>query len=491
VFAGGWTYEAAEAVGAGNGIHDYAVLDLLAQLVDKSLVIAEEQCGVVRYRLLETIRQYAHEKLLETGESEGTRDRHLAYYLRLAEETEPMLRGPEARAARDRFEDEHDNLRVALEWAMTTSGEAALRLSGALAWYWWLRGHHDEGRRWLTRALAVMLDPSAARMKALHGAGYLAHHQRDSTAARTLLEESLAIARGLDDRWTIALVLHHLGRVAYFDSDPATARALGQESLAVAEAVGDDWLTAWPLHLLGLAAYISADYATAHAYFARSLAIRRDIGYREGIGILAFLMGLVALREGDLVQARALFWENLTIMQELGGLWNLRMPLAVLSRVAAVQGQAVRAARLAGAVALLGESNRTPLIPLTEALFDEGLDMARQALGETAYTVAWAEGRAMTLDEAIAEALAVEVAPQAEAPATAPDSQGGAPAAGLTATEAQILRLLAGGHTTKEIAGELVVAVSTVDRHITHIYQKLGVRNRAAATALALKRGMV
>jgi DNA-binding NarL/FixJ family response regulator len=97
----------------------------------------------------------------------------------------------------------------------------------------------------------------------------------------------------------------------------------------------------------------------------------------------------------------------------------------------------------------------------------------------------------MTLDEAIAEALAVEVAPQAEAPATAPDSQGGAPAAGLTATEAQILRLLAGGHTTKEIAGELVVAVSTVDRHITHIYQKLGVRNRAAATALALKRGMV
>ena len=132
------------------------MLDLLAQLVDKSLVIAEEQRGAVRYRLLETIRQYARDEAEEAGEAERTRDRHLAYFLALAEEAEPRLRGVEYRRCLDRLEEEHDNLRVALEWGLAPErgDDAALRLSGALAWFWWLRSDHDEGRRWLTRALA-------------------------------------------------------------------------------------------------------------------------------------------------------------------------------------------------------------------------------------------------------------------------------------------------------------------------------------------------
>jgi predicted ATPase len=236
VFAGGWKFEAAEAVAAGDGLQPYAVLDLLAQLVDKSLVLAEPQRGAVRYRLLETIRQYARERLDEAGEAGCTCDRHLAYFLDLAEQAEPKLRGPEARTVMDRLEEEHDNLRLAIDWALQTGGDAALRLSGALAWFWWGRDHHSEGCRWLARALTTTQVRSAARMKALNGAGWLAHHQRDLDKARMLLAESLAIARELDDGWTVAWTLHCLGRVAYFDNDPQTARSLGEQSLAIRSA---------------------------------------------------------------------------------------------------------------------------------------------------------------------------------------------------------------------------------------------------------------
>jgi non-specific serine/threonine protein kinase len=365
-----------------------------------------------------------------------------------------------------------------------------LRLGGALAWFWWCRSYLVEGRRWLARALAGSTVRSAARMKALHGAGWLAHHQHDLASARDLLDESLALARKLSDRWAEAWVLHLLGRVAYFEDNAAQACAFGEQSLAVAEEVGDPWLIAWALHLLGLAAHIGADYPTARDYYAQSLAIRRELGYREGIGILLHLMGLVAFRMGDAAQARQLWREGLLIMRELGMRWQLSSVLAIFSALAATQGQPARAVRLAGATAVLTESYHGPPIPLAEALLEEGLAQAKQALDAAAYDAAWIEGRALSTDESIAEVLAVEVnatMPRAEQPAT----QAHGNPAGLTATEIEVLRLLAGGRTSREIAAELVVAVSTVDRHLTHIYGKLGVRNRAGATAFALQHGLV
>ncbi|MCA1645524.1 MAG: tetratricopeptide repeat protein [Chloroflexi bacterium] len=409
-----------------------------------------------------------------------------------AEDAEPKLRGSEDRLFLVRLEEEHANMRLALEWGLTSSvqGDAALRLSGALTWFWWLHSYHDEGRRWLVRALAATPARSAARMKALHGAGWLAHHQRNLAVARELLGESLLIARELDDRWTIALVLHHLGRVAYFDNDPARTRSLGEDSLAAAEEVGDLWLIAWALHLLGLAAYIAADYPTARTYYSRSLEIRRELGYQEGIGILLMLLGVVAVRLGDLGRAYELYREGVVVAQDVHGPWGLRMPLAGFAHIAALQGEPRRAVRLGGAAATQTESSSTPLIPLFEALLAEGLEMARRALGEEAYAAAWAEGRLLSVEDAVAEALSIEVAPTPELPAV-PAATGDGPFAELTAAEVQILRLLAAGRTTREIAAELVVAVSTVDRHITHVYEKLGVRNRAAATAFALKNGLV
>jgi len=481
IFAGGWTLEAAEEVTAGAGIQRHAVLDLLAAVVDKSLVLAEHEGGAVRYRLLETIRQYARERLDDAGEIQATRARHLAYFLGLAEDAEPKLRGPEAGAAMDHLQQEYENLRVAIDWALATDDETALRLTGALGWFWWAR-YHTEGRRWLKRALAASPKRTSARMKALHGAGWLAHHQRDTQEARALLSESLAIARELDDRWMTAWTLQALGRVAYFDNDPTLTRALAQDSLAVAEAVGDDWLVAWALHLLGLAAYIGADNASARTYYERSLAIRRRLGYQEGIAVVCALLGLVAIREGDLATAHAHLVEALGIMQSLSP-WHVATILGAFSHIASVRGQPLRAVRLGAMATGLSETHQTPLIPLVEPLLGQGLDMARQALAQAAFTQAWREGASMSLDQAVAECLAVGVAP-------AQPSEGGALHAAfsaLTVTELQVLRLLARGRTTKEIAGELVVAVSTVDRHITHIYDKLGVRNRAEATALAHK----
>jgi len=491
VFAGGWTFEAAESVGAGHGIETYAVLDLLSLLIDKSLVMAEQQRGGLRYRLLEQIRQYAFGKLGEVGSVERTRDRHLDYFLRLAEDAEPKLRLTEQSIWVERLAVEHDNLRTALDWGLTTgNAEAALRLSGALAWFWWLRGFHDEGRHWAARALDAAPERSAARLKALYGAGWLAHQQRDSATAQALLDESLSIAREMADRWSEAWVLHLLGRMAYFENEPLRTRALADESLAVAEELGDDWLIAWALHLLGLAAYITSEYPTARAYYAQSLEIRQKIGYQEGIAILLHLLGIAAFREGDYVQALDRFRQALAEIHQLGAPWHLSQVFPLFSGLAATQSQPERAVRLAGATAVLSEAYHTPPIPMAEALLAEGLECARRELDGAAYATAWEHGRRMSLDESIAEALAVEIHPISQSRHRR-DIRADAVPAGLTPTEVKVLQQLASGRTTREIAETLIVATSTVDRHLTHIYTKLGVRNRAAATSFAVKQGLV
>jgi hypothetical protein len=214
------------------------------------------------------------------------------------------------------------------------------------------RDYHSEGRRALARALAASPNRTAARAKALNGAGWLAHHQRDIGEARELLTESLTVARELDDQGTAAWTLHGMGRVAYFDNDAQSARLLGEESLAIALEVGDQSLIAWAHHLLGLAAYIAADDATARIHYERSLAIRRKLGFDEGIAILLSLLGLVAVRRADLGQAHALYRETLFTSRGLLGPWSAAMPLAALSHIAAAwsqPGAAVSARRPKGA----------------------------------------------------------------------------------------------------------------------------------------------
>ena len=342
VFAGGWTLEAAEAICAGEGIEAGEVFELLAQLVDKSLVLAEERSGEVRYRLLETIRQYGAEKLRQAGEEVVQRERHRDWYLRLAEQAEPKLKGPEQAAWLNRLAIEHDNLRAALEWGRlealagsepapslsigqalersagtehggAEAGQAGLRLVGALWWFWRLRGYLSEGRKWLAEALARAPERTVARAKALHGAGWLAFVQGDFPAARHLLEESLAVAREVGYRQDIASCLSNLGFLALAQGDQAAAHALYQEGVVVAREVGDGWGLGWALLRAGNAALDEDDNAAARALLEESLAVRRELGDQQGSALSLLFLGLTAFRQGDHAAARALYQESLVL----------------------------------------------------------------------------------------------------------------------------------------------------------------------------------
>jgi non-specific serine/threonine protein kinase len=483
VFVGGFSLEAAHAVcvPALQGNAD-GLLDVVDSLLAKNLLRrVPAGPGEVRLSMFETIREFGLELLAWGGELEAVRRQHVEYFLTLSESAAAELGGPAARGWLDRLEVEHDNLRAALEWSLANpnqGGETALRIAAALGRFWWIRGYFGEGRRWLSRALKGGAGSASASLKALHAAGWLAHFQHDSTTARGLLERGLKVAEQLQDRWWRAWVLHALGRVAYFDYDASAAREFAERSLAIATDLCDRWLIAWALHLLGLAAYIAGDYPAASTYYDRCVAIRRELGHLEGITIALHIKGILAERLGDPRAALKLYREALQVARELNATWLVSTILPHFATLA-VGHQPTRAARLGGAVTLMSESAQTLPIPLTQALFADGMQLARRKLGESAFAAAWVEGRAMSLEAAIDEALAVQIS----APA------GSSPH--LTSAEIEVLRRLASGRTTREIASELVIAVSTVDRHISHIYAKIGRRGRAAATAFALESGLL
>jgi tetratricopeptide (TPR) repeat protein len=273
-----------------------------------------------------------------------------------------------------------------------------------------MAGYFGEGGRWLARALATddAASVSEARMKALLSAGWLAHAQRDSSTARTLLERSLAIAEARDDAWWQAWVLHALGRVAYFDDDASLATRLGQRSLDIAEALDDAWLTAWALHLLGLSAYIGGDYRTAEAYYERCLAIRRRLRHLEGLFIVLHLKGVAIYRLGRMSEALELAREALEIARQLNSPWFYTCLLPIFAGLAA-EYQPQRAARLGGVVTAMSESSHMLPIPITEAFFNENMRLARQKLGQIAFGAAWTQGQGLSLQAALEEAAAVEI----------------------------------------------------------------------------------
>jgi non-specific serine/threonine protein kinase len=304
VFVGGCSLDAAEVMCQTGG----NALDLLEELVTNSLMQPIESTnGRVRIMMLETVREFGLERLARTGELELTRRRHAEYFLSVAERAEAQLAGPGGLDWLDPLELEHDNFRAALEYCLEMGGpeggEIGLRLVGALVKFWWLRGHIDEGRRWVGRALKGE-SRSASRMKALHGAGWLAIMQSDLTSARCCLEESLDIARHLDDQPTIAWALLLLGLVASYNNDADAGRRLGHESLVLAEALGDRALIAWALQTLVLSARGVGNFRAAQTFAKRSLAIRRELGDAVGVAAILLLMAGAALEQGDFPRAR-------------------------------------------------------------------------------------------------------------------------------------------------------------------------------------------
>jgi len=325
VFRGGWTLEAAEAVCAGGELEATLVLGLLMRLVDKSLVVIEEQGQAMRYGMLETIRQYARERLLESGDAERIQNRHLEFFLQWAEQVEPEVHGPRQLEWLNRVEAEHDSLRAALEWSLAQAegGEASLRLAGALFSFWSQRGHVSEGRAWLARALAspAARSTGAARAKALYAAGFLAHWEKiDQTTGKALLEESVGLWRALGPagKSGLAHTLVALGEVMRGQGDPATARSLASEAIALFREQDERWGLAYSLSNLGLAIRDQGDFALARSVINESLALWRDLGDLWGLGVATRFLGMVALRQGDYEVARRHYADFLAIARKLG-----------------------------------------------------------------------------------------------------------------------------------------------------------------------------
>jgi len=343
VFAGGCILEAAEQVCTGEGVEEWQVLDLLTSLVDKSLVQFEE-CGptAARFRLLEMVRQYAAEGLQASGEGEQVKTRHWNWFIALAEEAEPQLRGGEQGNWLRRLETEYDNLRAALAWSEGEAEEvqAGLRLTGALYRFWYVRGDFNEGRASLERALERdrVREATAARAKALNGAGALAYCHGDFASTAALNEESLTIHRALGDRTGIAVSLNNLGDRAHAVGDFDATRIHYEESLRIWRELGDKAGAAHSLYGLGNVVFSQGDRVAARMFYEESLTIRREIGDKTGIANSLYGLASVAYNRREYDEARAMYEEGLAIRRELGSKSGIGNSLGGLASVAYVTG---------------------------------------------------------------------------------------------------------------------------------------------------------
>jgi non-specific serine/threonine protein kinase len=407
VFAGGWTRAAAEIVGVGEPIAKDDVLYVLLGLIEKSLVVADEAGD--RYRMLETIRQYAGEKLAETNGTAAVCERHRDFYLALVEEAEPKLTGAEQGTWLQRLDVEHENLRAGLEWSFAeTESRGGLRLCGALTRFWMVRGHPAEGREWCTRFLDKEggKERTKERAKVLHAAGTLAYIQGDYSAAWSLLEQSLATRRQLGDRKGIAHTLNNLGILTRQQGDFAAARALHDESLVIRRELDDRLGVAHSLNNLGLVAYYQGDYPAARTLLEECLAISPELGDRNVLAYALNNLGLVAYYQGDYRAARAFFEECLALTRELRDRFGIAFSLEGQAAVIAALGDSPRAARIWGAAERLREEIGSPVPPNEKPRHDGRVATARAGLGDdAAFDDAWHEGRALALEGAIELAL--------------------------------------------------------------------------------------
>ena len=524
-FAGGWTLEAAEAVGGGQG----DIPDALSGLVEKSLVVAgATESEAVRYRLLEPIRQYAREKL-EGGESETVLRRHADYFLALAEEAWPGLRGPEVGEWSGRLETEHDNMRAALSFALESEESGlALRLAAALGTFWYMHSHSDEGRKWLEAALARDKGvPAALRISALEALYWLAvdqwDHDRADEVAReanelgarveiggglaatlkimsagplwvrgdyvrgqALLEEGLRMGREAGDKVIIAEALMQLAGTAWVMGDIERGNGIYQEGIDLCREAGYTFRLPDFLLSLGYQLLLEGDYERGAALNEEAAAISRGHGYRRGLNLALDNQGWAALLQGDHDMAKPFYEESLVVCEALGDRACASESLDGLACISAAQGEPLRAARIFGAAEAmretLGEAVAFQHTPEEAAWRKPSRATARSRVGELAWEETLAEGRAMGLKEAIEYALSADeehvpptlvAVPEQEPPPLDQRTQD------LTAREREIAILLGRGLTNRRKARELSISEHTVANHVRKVLKKLGVRSRA------------
>jgi len=523
VFSGGFTLEAAEAIGTGGDIDEEEVLDLLTSLVDKSLVLAEERVGQARHRLLETVGQYSSEKLGESGEEERIRRRHAEYYLTLAEGAEDALKGMRQAEWLDRLEAEHDNLRAAIGWALAQGkSEIALRLTASAAHLRYPRGYLSEGRKQLEAALALGGPASPrARAKALTEAGFFALEQSDHDQGQRSLEQSVLLYRELDDTYGVAHALeclviaktrlgdfgratrlqeeslalfrelghklgaarslNNLGILAQKQGDYERAIRLHQESLALLRAVGDSFTIGCALGLLAQASLRQGQLERSVALLEESQSLLRRLGDKLTLATTLRNLGEAMLRQGDGARAASVYGEGLALATDVGAKTTVTDCLEGLAEVALTRGQPARAARLLGTVEALSGVGGSAPPPLDSSRLDrEGpRAAARSQLGGEAFEAARNEGVAMSLERAVEYALETPETPE-EPPSRSPFFP-----AGLSAREVEVLRLVANGLTNAQVARKLFISPRTVNTHLTSAYRKTRSATRVEAARFA------
>ena len=524
VFAGGWTLSATEDVCAAPPLEAPEMLDLLGQLVDKSLVMTESHGREVRFRMLETIRQYALERLEEASETAVTQGRHRDWCLGLVTDTPPpgMYDPDQAR----RLAREQDNVRAALRWCIERGeAEAGLRLGVALAQLWYVRGNYAEGHARMLELLALPAASAATGLRTamLNAAGHLAYCQGNLIMAQQLLEESIAISRPPQDDASLAVALPLLGHVVRYRGRLDQAVTLYAEAREINRRTGKRLQEAMTLALIAQALFELGDYAKVEALTRLSQPVFEELGHHWGLILSECMLGRLAATRGDHRTARARLERSLAQAHDLGvlqgmiwppyflaqhaldrgrasqaiGLYaaSLRLAEACGDRIAvlhALEGlaagladeQPVSAVRLVGAAARLRSSLGAIPFPADRARLERVERLTRGRLAEVTWDAAHLSGAGLSWEHAtqLALACATEVG---EPRATNPS-----PLADLTPRELEVLRLVALAKTNREIAEALVLSAKTVDRHVSNILSKLAVSSRAGAIRIAFQTGL-
>lgn len=545
IFVGGCTLQAIETIWelAGHQQERDMVLEGVTSLLDKSLLSRSMQgAEEPRLLLLRTIREYGLQRLTFTGELEQLQWAHATYYLALAEEAAPHLKGSQPRPWLERLQREYENLREALCFLMAhgeheagMGTQMALRLGKALERFWMIGGHGKEGRELLERALKSSQQVSPAiRSEALCILAILARYQGDYDAAEAAGEESLAIFRELDDPSGIVNALYRLGYVAWMRGEPGTARTyyeeglalsgrdqyreqckdarcetlfyfaslaffqqeahlarlLIEESLDLSRKLGDQYHIASALNLLGWVSLLQEDIATASTLQEESLKMNRALGNQRGIAHTLCALGEIASRRGDFKQACERYEEGLALLTWLDDRLMIAIYLERLASVAIALDEAIWAVHLLSASHALREVMRASMTPLERDEREETLATLHNLLDEQTFAAAWKKGQAMSPEQAMAAHARFTQTTALSAEVNTPVINVihvDALHKNLTKREREVLRLVAQGLTDTQAAERLVVSHRTISFHLTSIYRKLQISSRSAATRYAFE----
>ena len=406
VFPASWRIEAAEHVCGGDGIGQLDVLDLLSKLVNKSLLMPDgDFAGERRYRLLDTVRQYAHERLMRAGVTNRIRQRHFEFFFEEFRDVLPVLINRDQVRCLQRLRMELENVRAALEWALTspTLADKGVELAGSLFWFWTKSGRFEEGKRWLEMALAVPGPiPVPARALCLIGLAHVHFFQGRLFEVNKVAAEALSLGLQGGDSWIVTMALFLQGTAAFERGDNEQAEALSRKALDAAIANGDPWLRGPPLLVLGHVIASRGDHDRAQPLYEESIEALRLAGATGGLGIVLAAAASLAIVREDYAQAHAQASEALALCEQLDDPRGIAWSLEVFADLQAATGNAEEAARLWGAAEGGLENVGSSLAPSIKWVRDRHVARARAALGEALFETVRREGRTMSSAQAIA-----------------------------------------------------------------------------------------